>query len=181
MSFGTCSWLMSVYARDILSRLPQLLATCTAIFGNVLKIDSTKKVSKKLQGTAAGSASWCTNIGNERGEVIVSVLTESEGLEGLRPWPQQSFRGLPDNIVAMLCSLHYIIALRYQKAKQDPPQLLYTDRDCCSVTGPSKCAQLFAEWNHLQVSRHFDPSIMMMQLAGETGCIALHAKACTWL
>ena len=85
MSFGTCSWLMSVYARDILSRLPQLLATCTAIFGNVLKIDSTKKVSKKLQGTAAGSASWCTNIGNERGEVIVSVLTESEGLEGLRP------------------------------------------------------------------------------------------------
>ena len=84
MSFGTCSWLMSVYARDTLSRLPQLLATCTAIFGNVLKIDSTKKVSKKLQGTTAGSASWCTNISNERGEVLVSVLTESEGLEGLR-------------------------------------------------------------------------------------------------
>ena len=79
------SWLMSVYGRDILSRPPQLLATCTAIFDNVLKIDSTKKVSKKLQGTAAGSASWCTNIGNERGEVLVSVLTESEGLEGLRP------------------------------------------------------------------------------------------------
>ena len=83
--FDTCSWLMSVYARDILSRLPQLLATCTAIFGSVLKIDSTKKVCKKLQGTTAGSASWCTNVGNERGEVLVSVLTESEGLEGLRP------------------------------------------------------------------------------------------------
>ena len=80
-----CSWLMSMYARDILSRLPQLLATCTAIFGSVLKIDSTKKVCKKLQGTAAGSASWCTNMGNERGEVLISVLTESEGLEGLRP------------------------------------------------------------------------------------------------
>ena len=53
---------MSVYARDILSRLPQLLATCTAIFGDVLKIDSTKKVCKKLQGIAAGSASWCTVI-----------------------------------------------------------------------------------------------------------------------
>ena len=76
---------MSVCARDILSRLPQLLATCTAIFGSVLKIDSTKKVCKKLQGTAAGSASWCTNVGNERGEVLVSVLTESEGLEALRP------------------------------------------------------------------------------------------------
>ena len=81
--FDTCSWLMSVYARDILSRLPQLLATCTAISGSVLKIDSTKKVCKKLQGTAAGR---CTNVGgNERGEVLISVLTESEGLEGLRP------------------------------------------------------------------------------------------------
>ena len=75
---------MSVHARDILSRLPQLLATCTAIFGSVLKIDSTKKACKKPQGSAAGNASWCTNVGNERGEVLVSVLTESEGLEGLQ-------------------------------------------------------------------------------------------------
>ena len=73
-----------VYARDILRRLPQLLATCTSIFGIVLKIDSTKKVCKKLQGTAAGSASWCTSVGSEWGEVLISILTESEGLEGLR-------------------------------------------------------------------------------------------------
>ena len=39
---------------------------------------------QKLQGTAAGSASWCTNVGNERGEVLILVLTESEGMEGLR-------------------------------------------------------------------------------------------------
>ena len=76
---------MSVYARDILGRLPQLLATCTAVFGATLKIDSTKKVCKKLQGTAAGSASWCTNVGNERGKVLITVLMESEGLEGLHP------------------------------------------------------------------------------------------------
>ena len=61
---------MSVYAKDILSRLPQLLPMYTAIFGSVLKIiiDTTKKVCKKLQETAAGSASWCTNVGNERGK-----------------------------------------------------------------------------------------------------------------
>ena len=82
--FDMCSWLMTVYAQDIFSRVPQLLATCTSIFGDVLKIDSTKKVCKKLRGAAAGSASWCTNVGNEKGEVLVSVLTESEGLEGLR-------------------------------------------------------------------------------------------------
>jgi len=35
-----CSWIMSVYTRDILSRLPQIFATCTGIFGAVLKVDS---------------------------------------------------------------------------------------------------------------------------------------------
>ena len=76
---------MSVYASNILSGLPQFLATCTAVFGRMLKIDSTKKVCKTLQGIAAGSASWCTNVVNEQGEILISVLTESEGLEGLRP------------------------------------------------------------------------------------------------
>ena len=66
------------------SRLPQLLATCTSDFGNVLKIDSTMKVCKKLQGTAAGSASRCTNVSNERGEVLILVMTDSEGMEGIR-------------------------------------------------------------------------------------------------
>ena len=85
--FGMCSWLMSVHAMDILSRLPQLLATCTGVFGQILKIDSTKKVHvcRKLQGAAAGSASWCTDVGNERREVLLCVLMELEGLEGLRP------------------------------------------------------------------------------------------------
>ena len=101
------SWLMSVYARDILSRLPQLLATCTAVFGTILKIDSTKKVCKKLQGTAAGSASWCTNVGNERGEVLMSVLTESEGLEGLRPMAL----GLIDRYVFCACMFSCIAIL----------------------------------------------------------------------
>ena len=51
----------------------------------VIKIDSTKKICGKLQGKAAGSASWHTNVGNEQGEVLICVLTESEGLDALRP------------------------------------------------------------------------------------------------
>ena len=84
------------------SRLPQLLATCTAIFGSVLKIDSTKKVCKKLQGSAAGSASWCTNVGNERGEVLVSVLTESEGLEGLQSMADGLVQRFAENLLYTL-------------------------------------------------------------------------------
>lgn len=105
--------------RNVWERLPQLLAAATSVYGSVLKIDSTKKICKKLQGAAAGTATWATNVGNERGEVVISVLTESEDNVALR----QMACGLMD---------------RYEMARQDPPKLLYTDKDCCSVSGPSK-------------------------------------------
>ena len=73
-----------MYVRDVWGRLPQLLAAATSVYGSILKIDSTKKVCKKLQGVAAGSANWATNVGNERGEVVITVLTESESMVGLK-------------------------------------------------------------------------------------------------
>ena len=73
-----------MYIRDVWSRLPQLLAAATSIGGSILKIDSTKKVCKKLLGVAAKSANWATNVGNERGEVVITVLTESESMVSLK-------------------------------------------------------------------------------------------------
>lgn len=40
----TPRWFLAVYIRDVLSRLAMLKASATSIFGNVIKIDSTKKV-----------------------------------------------------------------------------------------------------------------------------------------
>ena len=122
-----CSWFLTAYVRDVWSRLPALQASVTSTFGAILKIDSTKKVVKKLQGSAANSASWATNIGNERGEVLISVLTQSESVESL----SNMANGLMD---------------RYIKASVDPPILLYTDRDCCSQQGKSKlCVSTFSD------------------------------------
>ena len=70
-----------MYIRDVWSRLPQLLAAATSMHGSILKID---KVCKKLQGAAANTANWVTNVGNERGEIVISVLTESESMESLK-------------------------------------------------------------------------------------------------
>ena len=50
-------------------------------YGSVLKIDSTKKICKKLQESEGGTASWMTNVGNE---VLLSVLTTSESVESLK-------------------------------------------------------------------------------------------------
>ena len=94
---------------------------------------------KKLQGTAANTANWATNVGNEKGEVLTSVLTESEGSEAL----SRLATGLMDRyIIVPLCVYVHIClnsnSCRYESAGQQQPLLLYTDRDCCSKSGPSK-------------------------------------------
>ena len=58
-----------------------------------MKIDSTKKICKKLPGAAAGMATWVTNIGNEHGEVLMSVATESERAGVIKEhgrWPNEA-------------------------------------------------------------------------------------------
>ncbi|KAK9533162.1 hypothetical protein VZT92_008310 [Zoarces viviparus] len=44
----------------------QILST----FGTALKMDSTKKVVKKLSGEGRGSAEWFTSIGNEHSQIV---------------------------------------------------------------------------------------------------------------
>ncbi|KAM9492387.1 uncharacterized protein ACWYII_004276 isoform 2-T4 [Salvelinus alpinus] len=124
-------WLLTVYSHDVLSRLDEVKARVTSIFGSILKMDSTKKVTKKLAGTAADTAAWVTNVGNEHGQVLVSVLTAGEG-EGLFPMAA----GLME---------------RYRLAGVAPPQLMYVDRDCCSSFGGSKTAAMYNEWDQLVV------------------------------
>eukprot|EP00057_Strongylocentrotus_purpuratus_P014295 XP_011668769.1 PREDICTED: uncharacterized protein LOC105440394 [Strongylocentrotus purpuratus] len=72
----TAAWLLTVFCSDILSRIEEVKASITSIFGRVLKLDSTKKMVKKLAGHADKTAAWVTNVGNEYGQVLMSVLTE---------------------------------------------------------------------------------------------------------
>lgn len=81
-------------------------------------------MTKKLAGAASDTAAWVTNVGNEHGQVLISVLTCSEGAEGLYPMAAGLMR-------------------RYQLAGVAPPQLMYVDRDCCNRDGVSKTAALF--------------------------------------
>ncbi|XP_051778746.1 uncharacterized protein LOC127526673 [Erpetoichthys calabaricus] len=124
-------WLLSIYARVVASRLDETKARITSIFGSILKMDSTKKVIKKLAGAAAGTAAWVTNVGNEHGQILISVLTAAEGA-GLHPMATGLMR-------------------RYRDASVSPPLVLYVDRDCCSHGGPCKVSLLFNQWDQLVV------------------------------
>lgn len=114
-------WLLQAYTRDVWSRLPQLLATATSIFGRILKIDSTKKVVRKLQGAAAGTATWVTNIGNEQGEVLISVVTESEGLLSLKPMADGLMKRLVNSVILMRCIFHLNILVT-ERLNETPQQ-----------------------------------------------------------
>ncbi|XP_026110190.1 uncharacterized protein LOC113083135 [Carassius auratus] len=121
-------WLMQVYAQDVLQRLDEVKATITSQYGRILKMDSTKKVARKLAGRSYGTATWATNVGNEHGQVIMSVLTASEGF-GLGPMIEGLIK-------------------RYRVAGVAPPEVLYVDRDCC---GNTLLRRMFEEWEQMTI------------------------------
>ncbi len=64
-------WFPTCYIRDMYNRLGYLKAVATAVYGRILKIDSSNKITKKLQGA---------NVGNKKEEVLNSVITASESI-----------------------------------------------------------------------------------------------------
>eukprot|EP00111_Clytia_hemisphaerica_P013235 TCONS_00038870-protein len=106
---------MAAYVRDVWSRDDASKAQITSVFGDILKIDSTKKILKKLAGEARGTATWVTNVSNEYGGVLQSVLTSTESNYGL----QEMANGL---------------MRRYDDANIPHPKLLYTDRVAVVMT-----------------------------------------------
>ncbi|TDH00137.1 hypothetical protein EPR50_G00184770 [Perca flavescens] len=119
-------WFETVHANDILNHLDELKGVITSTLGRILKLDSTKKITKKLAGGIEGTATWMSNIGNEFGQVLNSVLTTGEGA------------GLDD-----LCQG---IVKRYSDADEPQPDAIYVDRDCCSETGVGPILTWFRPW-----------------------------------
>ncbi|KAI7807662.1 hypothetical protein IRJ41_008259 [Triplophysa rosa] len=147
-------WLLTVYSQDILNRLHHIKASITSTYGSILKMDSTKKITKKLSGPAKGTAQWLTSVGNEVGQVLMSVLTANEGA------------GL-DLMAAGLME-------RYQRAGVDPPTILYVDCDCCKEVGETKLKRRFSGWPDVIVRQdiwHF------MRRLADAGDLTLLRKA----
>ena len=117
---------VQIYIQDVFYRLEEMKASITSVFGRILKIDATKKVVKKLAGGPAKTALWCTNVGNEHGQILNSVMTTVEG-HGITP---------------MLVG----IINRYTNAQEKPPEIIYIDRDCCGDS-PLQQVLVASGWN----------------------------------
>ena len=108
------SWILRAYVMNILQRLPEILANCASLFGSIVKIGSTKKICWKLPGRAAGSASWCIEVGNEWDEVLTSRVG---GVE----WSLYNGSWTNSQVAFKYLSIPYCLAYRYEKAKQNSP------------------------------------------------------------
>ena len=83
------------------------------------------QITRKLGGKAKNTCSWCTNVGSETGEVLISVMTVGAGLAKIA-------KGL---------------VARYATHGADPPQVIYVDWDCCSTRQQEVTMQcLFHPW-----------------------------------
>lgn len=81
-----------------------------------------------LIGKGRKTAVWATNIGNEHGQVLMSVLTVG-GVSGLK-------------------KMLYGLVTRYRNAGVPPPKAPYVDRDCC---GASSVHKYLEAWPFLHI------------------------------
>ncbi|XP_043228355.1 uncharacterized protein LOC122384727 [Amphibalanus amphitrite] len=141
--------LMRVYLRETHARQQRYLATITSVFGDVLKMDSSRKLTQKFAGVAAGSARW-TTVTNEYDQVLMCVLTPAAG----------------DGLLDMGRSL----VMRYRDATMGLPRLLYVDTGCCGGSENTPAApalRWFPGWESVPVrldAEHF----MLRMAAGVT-------------
>lgn len=90
------------------------------------------QITKKLAGTAKGTGLWLTSVGNEYGQILISVLTAQEG--------------------AGLDKMANDLVRRYMQASVDPPVALYVDCGCCAEAAETtKLQARFSGWPDLVV------------------------------
>ena len=80
-----------------------------------------------MSGEGRGSAEWFTSLGNEHCQIVSFVLTCEESTEKLMPM----CRGVVE---------------RFRLARQPTPKILYVDRGCCCVQGPTALENMFQPW-----------------------------------
>jgi len=95
-----------------MEKLPDYRAAVLSVTGEILCIDGTKQVLKKLMGAEHEDMQFVTSVLNEWGQFLTTVVVASES-EG-------SYRRLASGLVS-----------RFRRAQCPAPKIIYTDNNCC--------------------------------------------------
>ncbi|CAL9685387.1 unnamed protein product [Knipowitschia caucasica] len=128
LPFPNYDWLLQVYVQDTVSRMDEIKASITSLFGQVLTIDTSINMVLHFSGQEQPKTVWVTNVWNEHGQIITNVLTEAKG----------------SDLTMMAAGL----VQRYKQAGVKPPKALYVDSECC---GASRIKTIFQEWPEMAI------------------------------
>ncbi|XP_076855048.1 uncharacterized protein LOC143509993 [Brachyhypopomus gauderio] len=113
----------TVYAQDVQSQLEETQDGVTSIYRHFFKMDSMKKVS--ITGVAASMVALSTNVWNEFGQVLISILIRVFISIFIRVFISIPTAGEGEGQLPMCVKLMEW----YQRAGLDPPQLNVDQED----------------------------------------------------
>ncbi|XP_073669645.1 uncharacterized protein [Paramisgurnus dabryanus] len=93
--------------------------------GEILCIDGTKKVLKKIYGDGRGTMQYITSVLNEWGQFLTTVVVAAES-EGC-------YRRMAKGLMA-----------HFERARAPAPAVIYADNNCCRAS--SFLENLFRDW-----------------------------------
>ncbi|XP_071957785.1 uncharacterized protein [Antedon mediterranea] len=107
---------MSVYRASILS-----------VTGEILCIDGTKQILKKIYGDGKNSMQYLTSVLNEWGQFVTTVAVAAES--------ESCYKRMACGLIA-----------RFKRANAPAPKIIYADNNCCSDGGTAWLERLFEDW-----------------------------------
>ncbi|XP_063743783.1 uncharacterized protein LOC134867272 isoform X2 [Eleginops maclovinus] len=110
-----------------MERIPVYRASILSTTGEILCIDGTKKILKKIYGDGRDTMQYVTSVLNEWGQFVTTVVVAAES-EGC-------YRRMARGLIA-----------RFQRAKAPAPKIIYADNNCCRDSGSSFLETLFHDW-----------------------------------
>ncbi|XP_043980688.1 uncharacterized protein LOC122835588 [Gambusia affinis] len=110
-----------------MEKMPVYRASILSVTGEILCIDGTKKILKKIYGDGQGTMQYVTSVLNQWGQFLTTVVVAAES-EGC-------YRRMAKGLMA-----------RFDRAGAPAPIIIYADSNCCRDSGSSFLEKLFADW-----------------------------------
>ncbi|KAL0153055.1 hypothetical protein M9458_051654 [Cirrhinus mrigala] len=110
-----------------MERMPVYRTSILSVTGEILCIDGTRKVLKKIYGDGQGTMQYVTSVLNEWGQFLTTVVVAAES-EGC-------YRRMAKGLMG-----------RFERAKAPAPTVIYADNNCCRDSGSSFLENLFGDW-----------------------------------
>ncbi|KAK7912719.1 hypothetical protein WMY93_012930 [Mugilogobius chulae] len=110
-----------------MEKMPVYRASILSVTGEILCIDGTRKVLKKIYGDGQGTMQYVTSVLNEWGQFLTTVVVAAES-EGC-------YKRMAKGLTA-----------RFQRANAPAPAVIYADNNCCRDSGSSFLENLFSDW-----------------------------------